>query len=113
AGQVRQGRRDGIVQQGDNLHKDIEDALDGKKLSLVLDNVGGTPVGELAKSLKTGGSTVVYAVLSGQFPAISPKDLIYRDLSLHGFWLMNWIRNAPRAELQEIYAKPGDRVADG
>src|SRR5256885_15926338 len=84
AEQVRQWGGDRVVQQGDNLHKDIEEAMNGKKLSLVLDNVGGTPVGELAKSLKTGGSTVVYAVLSGQFPAISPKDLIYRDLSLHG-----------------------------
>src|SRR5881397_3174281 len=113
AEQVRQWGGDRVVQQGDNLHKDIEEALNGKKLSLVLDNVGGTPVGELAKSLKTGGSTVVYAVLSGQFPAISPKDLIYRDLSLHGFWLMNWIRNAPRTEIQEIYQKLGDLVADG
>src|SRR6476661_786888 len=113
AEQVRQWGGDRVVQQGDNLRKDIEEALNGKKLSLVLDNVGGTPVGELAKSLKTGGSTVVYAVLSGQFPAISPKDLIYRGLSLHGFWLINWIRNAPRAEIQEIYQKLGDLVADG
>src|SRR5438552_9650309 len=113
AEQVRQWGGDRVVLQGDNLHKDIEEALDGKKLSLVLDTVGGTHVGELAKSLKTGGSTVVYAVLSGQFPAISPKDLIYRDLSLHGFWLMNWIRNAPRTEIQEIYQKLGDLVADG
>src|SRR5438093_5895827 len=113
AEQVRQWGGDRVVQQGDNLHKDIEEALNGKKLSLVLDNVGGTPVGELATSLKTGGSTVVYAVLSGQFPARSPKDLIYRDLSLHGFWLMNWIRNAPRTEIQEIYQKLGDLVAHG
>src|SRR5437870_12631478 len=111
--QVRQWGGDRVVQQGDNLHKDVEEALDGKKRSLVLDTVGGTPVGELAKSLKTGGSTVVYAILSGQFPAISPKDFIYRDLSLHGFWLMNWIRNAPRTEIQEIYQKLGDLVADG
>src|SRR5437667_2489932 len=113
AEQVRQWGGDRVVQQGDNLHKDIEEVLNGKKLSLVLDTVGGTQVGELAKSLKPGGSTVVYAVLSGQFPAISPKDLIYRDLSLHGFWLMNWIRNAPRTEIQEIYQKLGDLVADG
>src|SRR2546426_7556656 len=66
AEQVRQWGGDRVVQQGDNLHKDIEEALDGKTLSLVLDTVGGTPVGELAKSLKTGGSTVVYAILSGQ-----------------------------------------------
>jgi len=48
-----------------------------------------------------------------QFPTISPKDLIYRGLSLHGFWLINWIRNAPRTEIQEIYQKLGDLVADG
>jgi NADPH:quinone reductase-like Zn-dependent oxidoreductase len=39
--------------------------------------------------------------------------LIYRGLSLHGFWLINWIRNAPRTEIQEIYQKLGDLVADG
>src|SRR6476469_4630653 len=113
AEQVRQWGGDRVVLQGDNLHKDIEETLDGKKLSLVLDNVGGTPVGELAKSLKTGGSIVVYAMQGGQFPVISPTDLIYRGLSLHGFWLINWIRNAPRTEVQEIHQKLGDLVADG
>src|SRR2546422_1611254 len=105
AEEVRQWGGDRVVLQSDNLHKDIEKTLDGKKLSLVLDTVGGTAVGALARSLKTGGSIVLYAVLSGQFPAISPKDFIYRDLSLHGFWLINWIRNAPRTEIQEVYRK--------
>src|SRR6201998_3797153 len=113
AEQVRQWGGNGVVLQGDNLGKDIEEALGGKKLSLVLDTVGGTPVGELAKSLKTGGSIVVYALQSGQFPSISPKDLIYRGLSLHGFWLINWFRHAPRTEIEEIYQKLGDLVADG
>src|SRR5438093_7254722 len=113
AEQVRQWGGDRVVLQGDNLHEDIEEALDGKKLGLVLDTVGGTPVGELAKSLKTGGSIVVYAMQSGQFPAISPKDFIYRGLSLHGFWLINWIRTAPRTEIEETYQKLGDLVADG
>src|SRR6266852_1305095 len=113
AEEVRQSGGDRVVLQGDNLHKDIEKALDGKRLSLVLDTVGGPAVGALARSLKTGGSIVVYALLSGQFPAISPKDFIYRGLSLHGFWLLNWIRNAPRTEIQEIYQKLGDLVADG
>jgi NADPH:quinone reductase-like Zn-dependent oxidoreductase len=113
AEQVRQFGGDRVVLQSDNLHKDIEKALDGKKLSLALDTVGGTPVGELAKSLKTGGSIVVYALQSGQFPAMPPREFVYRGLSLHGFWLINWIRNAPRTEIQEIYQKLGDLVADG
>jgi NADPH:quinone reductase-like Zn-dependent oxidoreductase len=104
---------DRVVLQGDNLRKDIEEALDGKKLSLVLDTVGGASVGELAKSLKPGGSVVVYALQSGQLPAIPPKELIYRGLSLHGFWLINWIRNAPRTEIAEVYQKLGELIADG
>jgi NADPH:quinone reductase-like Zn-dependent oxidoreductase len=113
AEQVRQWGGDRVVLQGGNLHKDIEEALDGKKLSLVLDTVGGASVGELAKSLKPGGSIVVYGLQSGQFPAMPPKDFIYRGLSLHGFWLINWIRNAPRSEIEEIYQKLGDLIADG
>jgi NADPH:quinone reductase-like Zn-dependent oxidoreductase len=113
AEQVRLWGGDRVVLQSDNLHKDIEDALGGKKLSLVLDSLGGTPVGELAKSLKPGGSVVVYGMQSGQFPAMPPKELIYRGLSLHGFWLINWIRNAPHTEIEEVYQKLGDLVADG
>src|SRR3979411_3201642 len=43
ADQVRQFGGDRVVLQGDNLRKDIEEALDGKKLSMVLDSLGGTP----------------------------------------------------------------------
>jgi NADPH:quinone reductase-like Zn-dependent oxidoreductase len=113
AKQVREWGGNRVVLHGDNLHEDIEEALDGKKLSLVLDTVGGTPVGELAKSLKPGGSIVVYGMQSGHFPAMPPKEFIYGGLSLHGFWLINWIRNAPRTEIKEIYQKLGDLVADG
>jgi NADPH:quinone reductase-like Zn-dependent oxidoreductase len=112
AEQVRQLGGDRVVLQGDNLNKDIEEALGGKKLSLVLDTVGGTPVGELAKSLKTGGSIVSYALETGQFPVFS-IDFLFRGLSHHGFWLINWIRNAPRTEIQDIYQKLGDLVAEG
>jgi NADPH:quinone reductase-like Zn-dependent oxidoreductase len=113
AEQVRQWGGDRVVLQGGDLHNDIEETLNGKKLSLVLDTVGGTPVGELAKSLKPGGSIVIYGLQSGQFPAMPPKEFIYRGLNLHGFWLINWIRNAPRTEIEEIYQKLGELVADG
>lgn len=113
AAQVRKWGGDVVIVQSENLNKDVEQALAGKKLSLVLDTVGGGPVGELAKSLKIGGSVVVYALQSGQSPVVSPKDLIYRDLSLHGFWLINWLRNESRVEIQKVYQKLGDLVASG
>jgi NADPH:quinone reductase-like Zn-dependent oxidoreductase len=111
--QVRKLGGDRVVLEGDNLHRDIERALAGKKFSIVLDTVGGTPVGELAKSLKAGGSIVSYAMQSGHFPVVSPSDFFYHGLSIHGFWLMNWLRTAPRTEIQEVYQQLGELAADG
>lgn len=113
AEQARKWGGDRVVLQGGDFHKDIGEALDGKKLSLLLDMVGGTLVGEMARSLKIGGSIICYGVQSGQFPSFSPRDFLFRSLSLHGFWLGNWILNAPRTEIREIYQKLADLVADG
>ena len=111
AEQVRQFGGDRVVLQGDNLRHDIDKALGGKKLSLVLDFLGGSPVGELARSLKAGGSIAIYAFQHG-FPALSP-EFLFNNLNLHGFWIGNWIRNAPGTEIQELYQKLADLVADG
>src|SRR6516162_2637428 len=111
AEQVRQFGGDRAVLQGDNLRRDIDKALGGKKLSLVLDFLGGSPTGELARSLKPGGSIAVYAFQHG-WPELSP-EFLFNNLNLHGFWIGNWIRNAPRMEIQELYQKLADLVADG
>jgi len=34
-------------------------------------------------------------------------------LSLHGFWLANWLRSAPRTAIQERYQRLGNLVTDG
>lgn len=113
AEQVRQSGGDRVVLQGDDMHRDIDEALGGKKLKLVLDAIGGSPVGELARWLKPGGSVVSYGVHDGQFPAISPFELIFRSLSITGFSIRNWMRNAPHEEIQEIYQNLCDLVDEG
>src|SRR5215469_469529 len=111
AEQVRKFGGDRVVLQGANLRHDIDEALGAKKLSLVLDFLGGSPAGELARSLKPGGSIAVYAFQHG-WPELSP-EFLFNNLNLHGFWIGNWMRNAPRAEIQELYQKLADLVADG
>jgi len=111
AEQVRQFGGDHVVLQGNNLRDEIDKALGGKKLSLVLDFLGGSPAGELSRSLKDGGSIAVYAFQHG-WPELSP-EFLFNNLNLHGFWIGNWMRNAPRGEIQELYQKLADLVADG
>jgi NADPH:quinone reductase-like Zn-dependent oxidoreductase len=36
--------------------------------------------------------------------AVSAHDLIFRELQVRGFWLINWLRRAPRAEIERTYA---------
>jgi NADPH:quinone reductase-like Zn-dependent oxidoreductase len=110
---VRQFSGDRVVVQGDNLHRDIEGALGGKRLRLVLDCVGGAAVGELAKWLKPGDSIASYGIQDGQWPAVSPYDLIFQDLTLHGFSVRTWMRNAPRTVIGDIYQTLGHLVAEG
>jgi NADPH:quinone reductase-like Zn-dependent oxidoreductase len=113
AGQVRQFGGDRVVIQGENLSKEIEDALGGQALSLVLDPVGGEPVGTLSGSLRTGGVVVAYGNQSGQAPVFPPREFIFRGLQLHGFWLSRWIRSVPQLEVIDLYQKLGAFVADG
>ncbi len=40
--------------------------------------------------------------MSGEPPAFSPAYL-YKNLSFHGFWLMNWLRTATRHEIEKTY----------
>jgi NADPH:quinone reductase-like Zn-dependent oxidoreductase len=92
-----------IVVEGD-LSERLQDALDGNELALVLDSVGGPAVAELAHHLRFGGKVVTYGALGGEPAQIEVRrDLIYRDLSQHGFWMNNWLQRAPRAEIESTY----------
>jgi NADPH:quinone reductase-like Zn-dependent oxidoreductase len=88
----------------DDLPKRLRDALGGTELALVLDSVGGAAVAELAHHLRYGGKVVTYGALGGQDTEIEVRrDLIYRDLSHHGFWMNNWLHRAPREEINSTY----------
>ncbi len=72
----------------DDLGQRLQDALGDTELALVLDSVGGPAVAELAHHLRYGGKVVTYGALGGQRTEIEiRRDLIYRDLSQHGFWM--------------------------
>jgi NADPH:quinone reductase-like Zn-dependent oxidoreductase len=104
---------DAVLLQGENLGKEIDAVLGGERLSLVLDGLGGETIGTLMHFLKGGGAGVGYSLQTGVPPQVSPLDLFFNGLSLHGFWMINWLRNAPREEVQETYAHLASLLAEG
>jgi NADPH:quinone reductase-like Zn-dependent oxidoreductase len=113
AEQVRAAGGDRVVIQGQHLAARVAQALDGRQLDLVLDGEGGETVGEIARSLKFGGTVVAYSSVTSKPPVISLADMIYRELHVVGWWLVNWLRIAPRAEIEHTYSKLAALVRDG
>jgi NADPH:quinone reductase-like Zn-dependent oxidoreductase len=104
AAEVLAAGGDRVIIVDDGLPKQLQDALGGNELALVLDSVGGPAIAELAHHLRYGGKLVTYGALGGQHTEIDVRrDLIYRDLSQHGFWMSNWLHRAPREEIDSTY----------
>jgi NADPH:quinone reductase-like Zn-dependent oxidoreductase len=114
AAQVWASGGDRVLIDGDDLPAQLEQALGGQELALVLDSIGGPVVAELAHKLRFGGKVVSYGALAEQPTALSVRDdLIYRQVSHHGFWTFNWLRQASRQDIQVAYQEIADLVTRG
>jgi NADPH:quinone reductase-like Zn-dependent oxidoreductase len=104
---------DAVVVSGADLGPQLKKALDGDRISLVLDATAGEVVADLAPWLVHGGTIVSYGGISGSPVVVRPGDLIFRDLQLRGFWQKDWLERAPRDEYVAIYARLAALVGEG
>lgn len=111
--QIRGLGADAVVLEGEGLAARIAEALDGDQLDIVFDGQGGNVVSELATALRRGGTVVAYSSVTGEPQIIGLGDLIYKEITLTGFWLVNWVRSAPRGEIEALYNELAGLVADG
>jgi NADPH:quinone reductase-like Zn-dependent oxidoreductase len=114
ATQVGVAGGDRVVIDGDDLPAQLQRVLGEQELALVLDSIGGPVVTNLAHRLRFAGKVVSFGALSGQQTALDVRqDLIYRNLSHHGFWTFNWLTRAPRAEIDAAYQEIVALVTSG
>ncbi len=104
---------DAVVVSGPQLPDDLARALGDERLSLLIDAVAGDAVTDLVPWLAHGSTLVSYGGMSGGPVAVSPADLIFRDIRVRGFWQMHWLERTPREEVVASYARLGALVADG
>jgi NADPH:quinone reductase-like Zn-dependent oxidoreductase len=114
AAQVVAAGGDRVIVVRDDLSRQLDRALEGRELALVLDSIGGPAVAELAHRLRFGGKVVSFGALGGQPTALSVRhDLIYRNISHHGFWTFNWLRQASRKDISARYQEIAGLVSSG
>jgi NADPH:quinone reductase-like Zn-dependent oxidoreductase len=113
AAEIRRAGGDVVLVGGQHLGGDIERALDGRQLSLVLDPLGGTFASDLIGALKFGGTAVTYGSLTGAPTGPSSAALFTKEVHFTGFWLGNWYARAARGEVDETLSYLAGLVGDG
>ena len=88
-------------------------ALGKDRPSLAFNGVGGESALRLMNLLAPGGIHVTYGAMSRRPLTVPNGLLIFKDLQLRGLWVTRWIEGAPRAELDEVYAKLAGLMLSG
>src|SRR3984957_14584285 len=78
---------DVVVVDSSDASKEIKAAIGQAELRLALDGVSGAATGVLASTLSPHGTLVSFAAMSHAPMSISPLDVIFKPITVQGFWL--------------------------
>jgi NADPH:quinone reductase-like Zn-dependent oxidoreductase len=63
--------------------------------------------------LATGGAVVSFSAVTGEPPELPLGDFVYREIVHCGLFVVNWVRTAPRAEIERTYGELAVLVEQG
>jgi NADPH:quinone reductase-like Zn-dependent oxidoreductase len=78
---------DVVLLEGEGLAARVKDATAGAQIRLGLEGVGGPSMAALSGAIAPGGTLAVYSAMSEQPGIANQLDVIFRDISIRGFWL--------------------------
>lgn len=104
---------DVVLVDGDDLPARVRAATGNAKVMLGVDAVGGTATERVAQTLHPGASVVIYGAMSGEPCTLSPGSLIFRGISLRGFWLAQWYRTTEPRVRAALFGELVALVASG
>lgn len=112
AGVLAQGG-DVVLVDGDDIAERVKAATGGAPIKLGIDAVGGKATMRLAGTLAESAVVVNYGALSGEACTVSPRELVFRDVTLKGFWLARWFRTTPQAQQFALLTELAGLIAAG
>ena len=102
-----------LVEGSGGLAKRVAEATGGAAIRLGIDAVGGKSTDYLAMCLTQGATLVNYGMMSGEPCIVSPSSFVFRDITLRGFWLAFWFRNASPAQQMAVFGEIAQLIATG
>ena len=103
---------DGAV-DGLSLAERVSAATGGAAIKLGIDAVGGAATARLGEALADGATLVNYGAMSGEACTLSPTVIIFKDITIRGFWLAKWYRTAAPEQQKELFGTIIGLIASG
>jgi NADPH:quinone reductase len=88
-----------------NFVKELSMVCSDLNVSLAFDAVSGQSTFDLLEAIVPGGEVKVYGGLSEQPAFINPKNLIFENKKVSGFWLSEWITKEPMLKMLFLFNK--------
>ncbi|MGA0559352.1 zinc-dependent alcohol dehydrogenase family protein [Larkinella sp. VNQ87] len=80
----------------------VKALTEGRGAACVLEAVGGQTASDALKCLAKNGTMILYGVLSLQNPSFNVGLMIFRELTIKGFWLTDWMRRVDSQTRQNV-----------
>jgi NADPH:quinone reductase-like Zn-dependent oxidoreductase len=104
---------DVVLVDGPDLGKRVAAETGHAPIALAVDGVGDTSTTNLLGCLAEKGVHVFYSTISGKPSVVPAAQLIFRDISIRGFWLANWFKSATPEQITRMYDRLVPLVASG
>jgi NADPH:quinone reductase-like Zn-dependent oxidoreductase len=97
----------------ENPVKRVKEITEGKGVACILEAVAGPSAAQLLPCLAQRGKMMVYGALSLADMPVNAGVLIFKEISIQGFWLTGWIRDAKPEHRKEVFGNVVKLLADG
>ena len=104
---------DAVLVDGPNLAKDVAKITGDNLPKLGVDAIGGAATDSIGSCLATGGTLLNYGLMSGEPCQLSAKALVFRDITLKGFWLARWFRDATPEKKMAVFGQITKYIIEG
>jgi trans-2-enoyl-CoA reductase len=104
---------DVVLPDGGDLAERVAAATGNAAIRLGIDCVGGLTTDRLASCLGPGATLVIYGAMSGEPATIAPGTIVFKDISVRGFWLTRYLLNEPRESIDALYRELDEFCTSG
>ena len=98
-----QGATHVLATESDDFEVRLKEICHELNVSLAFDAVAGETTGKMVRALPKGGEVMVYGGLSLEACQVNPREFIFNEKKVSGFWLTPWLSNQSMFRLIRMF----------